>query len=1237
MTPAAPAVRDSPQAYIAGDRRRALAAGRALPDRCFGSALFADISGFTPLTEALIAEWGPERGAEELSVVLESVFDTVLWHLHRFDGSAVYFSGDAITCWLDGDDGMRAAACALAMQAAMTEVGTVHLPSGGSVVLAMKVAVAVGPARRFVVGDPSIQLIDVLAGPLMDRLAAAEQAAAPGEVLLDVSARQSLGDRVVGEVRRAGSLELMRLDRLLVRPLESPPAPVDRLPDELVRPWLLPAVWERMRTGRGEFLAELRPAVPLFLRFDVDGLRADEPEHDSATVAALDGFVVAAQRVVDGLGGSLLQLTIGDKGAYLYAVFGSPIAHEDDAARACAAALQLRELGQAHPVGEVQIGLSLGRLRSGTYGHTQRRTFCCLGDAVNVAARLMAGAPPGQIIATAEVRLAAGDSYGWEALGAHAVKGRSERIQTAALTGRHHGRRDRARGHSLAMVGRTEELAVLADHVDAALSGRGRVVTVSGAAGVGKSRLLHELDLLLDLREVTRCAGEASAFDVRTSYAPWDGVMTAALGLPSGPPAARADGARSALSALDPTLLPRLPLLGAVLDLGLPETDLTAALTPQLRKTSLEGLVASVLARIALDRPVAIVIEDAQWLDPLSVDLTRELARTISDLPVLVVIALRGEARDPLASLRELPTVADLALPELDRSACESLVADWSLQHAADLPAPDLLETVLDRAEGNPFYLTELLAYVRNQPTAADGEARLPDSLHSLVLSRIDTLPEGPRRTVKVGSVIGREFTSPTLRGVYPDLGSAAQVQDQLSMLQGSGLVLAESQPEPEPEVHRFRHLVTAQVAYEATPASLRSLLHERMGAFSEEEIRSRGTGFTAAQLDLLAYHYGRSADHAKTREYLHLAGDRARTDYANAAAIGHYRRLTPLLDGAEQAGVQLHLGAVLELTGEWGEAEQTYLAAAATAESVADMALLDRTRVALAEVARKQGRYADAGGLLDLARAGALHRGDRAGVAEVARLSGTLAAQQGDYETARTSYSAGLTIQQELGDRAATASLLSNLAVIAEYTGDLEQAQRLGEQGLALRVEVGDRWAIGVSQNNLGMIALLRSDPAAAIGRFTEAMRLNTEIGDSWMVAIAHNNLGNAHRLLGELGSAGTHLAAALSTYRRYDDRWALAVGLDDVAVLAARRADHDSALVLVGAADVVREELGSPRPPAQQQELDAHLVDARSELGAWADEATASGRTLTIDQAVDRALVACADTAETPPGRTP
>src|SRR5215210_6870428 len=130
--------------YIPADRLQALVDGVELPERSTGATLFADISGFTPLTEALVRALGPQRGAEDLPRQLNLIYDALIAEVDQYGGSVIGFSGDAITCWFDGDSGLRAMACALRMQQAMAPFAAVHIPGGGTVSLAIKVAVAAG-------------------------------------------------------------------------------------------------------------------------------------------------------------------------------------------------------------------------------------------------------------------------------------------------------------------------------------------------------------------------------------------------------------------------------------------------------------------------------------------------------------------------------------------------------------------------------------------------------------------------------------------------------------------------------------------------------------------------------------------------------------------------------------------------------------------------------------------------------------------------------------------------------------------------------------------------------------------------------------------------------------------------------------------------------------------------------------------------------------------------------------
>lgn len=1226
--------------YLPMDRRQAIARGEPLPAHAVGTALFADISGFTPLTEALAQDYGPQRGAEELTWHLNRVYDALITQVDRYRGSVVSFSGDAITCWFEAqaksqsaEAAQRAVACALAMQQAIQALAAITIPSGAVYPLALKIALATGSVRRFLVGDPDIQIIDTLAGLLVDRLATAEHLANKGEILADRETIAACGQDIEVTDWRCDisgqpfGVICPQCDEI-IPPSPWPPLPGDAILPQHARPWLLPPVYERLAAGQGEFLAELRPVVSFFLNFS-----GVDFESDPESAGKLDLYVRQVQQILAGYEAALIQLTIGDKGSYLQAAFGAPIAHEDDAHRALSAALDLHSPGIPF-IRDVRMGLSKGRMRTGAYGSTNRRTYGMMGDDVNLAARLMQAARPGQILVSPSVCQGIEEDFIWENLPDLYVKGKTKAVRAFALLGRRErtGEPQRAFGYSLPMIGRQAELQLVREKIDKALQGQGQVIGITGEAGVGKSRLVAEIIDHAAGLGIQVLNGECQSYGTNTSYLVWQSIWRQFWGLSAGDsPDLRLSKLEQALASVDPALVSRLPLLGSLLDFTIPDNPLTATFDAKLRKISLEAMLLDCLRAQAAQTPLLVVLDDLQWIDPLSHELLEVISRAVFALPVVILLAYRPPLAENMAQPRviHLPHFTQLNLnefsPDETRQLVQLKIRSLFQENPADLSEENIERTaqlITERAEGNPFYIEELLNYLHDQgkglsaleyPEGMD----LPTSLQSLILSRIDQLQESQKLIIKLASVIGRLFRAALLWGAYPQIRDQTAVLADLQALARADLITLDT---PEPElIYLFKHILTQEVAYESLPYATRALLHEQIAGYIESTSQSDPDRF----VDLLAFHYDRSNNLTKKRDYLIKAGEIARRQYANKAAIDYFSRALPLLADTQRIDILLKLGKVLELVGRWEEASEAYHSALQLAHQLKDVEARAWCLTAQGDMLRKQGKYSEAGQWLSQALDTFEDLNNEAGIGQVLHSAGTLSAQQGDFEEARTLYERSLTIRRKLQDMSQIASLLSNLGIVARILGNIEKARTLYEESLAIRRKIGDKWALAVSLINLGNVALDQKNLDEARVFMEEALALQREVGDRWSVANALNNLGNLARTQGDYTRAMKLYRESLEIYQEFGDKRALAYLLEDIGALAALEDQPRRALRLVGAASALRQEIGSPLSAREQEALDGLLEKAHAAL-AEIDQAMAigQGRSLSQEEAIRYAM---------------
>ena len=632
----------------------------------------------------------------------------------------------------------------------------------------------------------------------------------------------------------------------------------------------------------------------------------------------------AASAVVQGHGGTVNQFA----GDGILTVFGVPQAREDDAQRAVTAAQQLHDAVEAlHGYGgsladrtlRLHAGIAIGTVIAES-GDSRAGVYSLTGDAVNTAARLCAAAPPGQTFISEAVREAVAPFFEVEALEPMGLKGKARPVHGYRVIERSSARSrfdgSQARGLS-PFVGRAGELALLQDGFGRALAGHGALLTVSGQAGAGKTRLLHELRSRLRPGEACVLHGGCDASS-RVPYHPFVQVLRQVLEA-FGAPGAAADAplASAALRAVSPALephLPRLLALGSLRDASLRDAGLPAAAelsVEALGTATIEAMLA-LLAEVARHKPVLLSLEDWHWADEASSVVLRALARSVAPWPLLAVVDYRPSPEDTLLSLGSV----HVQLQPLDRDETGRL--SRCLAGASELIDDDVA-VIHERTGGNPLFIEEVFRSLRDKRRAAGtpfdtgerGPLVIPASVHTVLRSRVDALALEERRALQVAAVLGVDFELPLLSELASTVSEPAACLERLH-----GLELIDRAGRPGSPRYRFKHAITQEVVYDTLLRGDLRELHARAGRLIEQ---AAGPDRVDACCELLAHHYARGEEIESAARYCEAAGDKAARAQSLEQVRVHYAEAIRCLDALPPTPERL--ARRIDITLRWGAA----------------------------------------------------------------------------------------------------------------------------------------------------------------------------------------------------------------------------------------------------------------------------------------------------------------------------
>ncbi|MEN8375310.1 MAG: AAA family ATPase [Gemmatimonadota bacterium] len=859
------------------------------PERIDGVAavLFADLAGFTPLTRRLAATGS--AGAERLSQVLDQTFGRMVGVIERAGGDVVLFAGDAVlAAWqcMEGAEALKEAVL-LAASCGKEILATLDgLEPDPEVTLRLRASVGAGQLSTLRVGGVEGHWLFLAQGEAIAQLAQVDAAGTPGQVLLSARAAALIGT-AAGEPLAGGLLRFEGAQGAVpvVVPIQPAVPALDVLRAQIPR-----AVAHRLEAGQDDWLGEFRRLSLLFVGIG--------EAKDVGDFERLHSAVRSIQSALERFGGSIYSLASDDKGTALIAAFGlPPLAVQDAATRAIGAALEIHQALAAKDLAS-PIGVTTGTVFCGAYGGVERRHYAIVGPPINLSARLMKAAE-GSILCDAATHDAAGGQVAFEASTTLSLKG----FETDVVAYRPTTLATRAPVRATdQIVGRTAELRRLGSVLDSAERREGGTLIVEGEAGLGKSTLLGAFVHDADERGVRVLAGGGDSLRSSTLYFGWRSVLE---GLLPSDVANRPAALRQALGE-DARLNRWAPLLSAIVPVGLPENDTSREMTGETRAAGVQELVIRLLEWATQQEPTILLLEDAHWFDSPSNALIDAVARRVSNLQI--VISMRpptGPLPPELAAFANQAGVERLRLRPLGESDVQALVA---LALGVKRVPQELVDYVLRQAECHPFHSTELVRALRDRgllEISGDGcrvhtesghleDIEAPASVQEIVLTRVDGLDAHLQLILKTASVIGRAFTVPMLRDVYPVREARARLDEGLALLADRDLIAPLDDAADGGGAFEFRHAIIEDVVYGALLFSQRRQLHRAVAEWYEHH----GGLVERGRAPLLAHHWDRAEVRDRALGYLEAAGVEAVEAFSNREAVRFLSRAVELEAG---------------------------------------------------------------------------------------------------------------------------------------------------------------------------------------------------------------------------------------------------------------------------------------------------------------------------------------------------
>lgn len=880
----------------------------------------------------------------------------------------------------------------------------------------------------------------------------------------------------------------------------------------------------------------------------------------------------------------------------LMAIFGAPIAQENNAEMAIRAALDMqqelvafsREVQERYHNEEMclHLGLHTGTVIVGSMGSSLMMNYTAIGDVVNLAARLQQNADPGTILVSQAVYQFTRPLFDFEMLSPLALKGYSAPVPAFRLIGPRvmPGSVRGIEGLSAPLIGREAELKHLQAAGDRLMeSQQGQFILIEGDAGIGKSRLISETRAYLKSLSVRVVSGQSYTYRRTVAYWLFQDLLRNLFGLQqnTNEPLAMATIKDRLHRIMGAHAADTLPYIYYMLSLGVDRPEVSEHVryldAAQLRQRIFLA-VRQVLAAEANVTPMLVIFEDVHWADEASINLLTSLVDGVLESPYICLSISRQYKEEGLARMAEKARryLGDRfihhILPNLNPEQSRRLLAE--LLTNSELPF-SLKEQVVARSAGNPFYMEEILRMLiedkkiyyqegcwRLTPNAPIDTLGVPDTLQGLILARFDRIEPAYRRTLQVATVIGRNFSSSVLAEVLrPEGFDLARLPAILAELDQRGFILPQAGLSDFD--YLFKHVLVSDAIYSTLLKAERNELHGLVG----EAIETLYPG--GDLVELLARHYAWSSRYGRALHYLILAGQKDARNYANQQARRSFEQAIEILARIEHTPDQeitahTGLGDVLVLTGEYPIALQNYQAALNGLDKLDYKETILRRSVLLRKLStvhERQGAYEEALAVLAEAQVSLGEEASPVEQAWILNATGWIHMRRGRLEIAEKSLRTGLELAGDSQEYDVIASLYNRLGGVAYQKGLLEEASACLQRSLELRQRIGDVNAVARSYNNLGLLNWRNGNWDSALENYKRSYDLLVSLGDVEATIDTNINMGLVHLNRSDFDNAYQCFSQALASAQKIGHTFNIGFGYLHLARYAIFREDWPQA----------------------------------------------------------------------------